>query len=690
MAELPKLRARKIQHRPGLRLPLCSAGATRRPNGRRTGTCNGAPLMTERRSRRHPIGAELIEGGASFRVWAPKRKHVKLVIDGREHAMEAEQGGYFSLTMASGAGPGTRYQFKLDGDAKLYPDPASRFQPDGPHGPSMVVEPQAMRFRHRSPDVTQGGNVVYELHIGTFTKEGTWASAIAALPELAALGVTLLEVMPVADFPGRFGWGYDGVNLFAPSRLYGTPDDFRRFVDEAHGLGLGVILDVVYNHLGPDGNFLGAFADEYFTERYETEWGKAIHFDGPGSAPVREFFAANAVHWIEEYKLDGLRFDATQAIFDASDEHILARIARETRAAAKGRNLFLVAENESQEAHVARSPEQKGFGLDALWNDDAHHSALVALTGRREAYYHDYEGTPRELVAAARHGFLYQGQRYAWQKKRRGTVAFDLLPPQFVMYLENHDQVANSATGCRLSATAQPAAYRAMIALMLLGPWTPMLFQGEEWGSKRPFLYFADHEPDLARLVRMGRAEFLSQFPSITTEAARAMLADPGAVESFEGCKLDRSTADPHVRALYRDLLRLRREDPVLSAAVRAGDRPEGGVFGQRSMVLRYPSRGREGDRMLLINFGVDERFEAVPEPLLALDSSDRWRVLWSSENARYGGHGSAPIDPCDSFTLPGFSAHLFGGERASGERPSSPSLRPGPPSIRPTPRGNV
>ena len=655
----------------------------------------GQRTMGDRGSRRYAVGAELTADGASFRLWAPKRKQVKLVVQGaaqgaaRELAMSAEGGGYFSITVASDdvtrVGAGTRYRYRLDNDSKLYPDPASRFQPEGPHGPSMVIDSLAMRLRHKSPDIAQGGHVMYEMHVGTFTPEGTWSSAIAALPELAALGITLIELMPVAEFPGKFGWGYDGVNLFAPCHLYGTPDHLRRFVDEAHGLGLGVILDVVYNHLGPDGNYLANFADEYFTDRYETEWGKAIHFDGSGSGPVREFFATNAVHWIEEYRFDGLRFDATQAIFDTSDEHILTRITREVRAAAAatGRTLFLVAENEPQEATLVRSPEKKGHGLDALWNDDGHHAAVVALTGRREAYYSDYRGEPRELLAAARWGYLYQGQRYAWQKKRRGSFALDLTPNQFVMFLENHDQVANSGTGMRLRSMAQPAAYRAMVALLLLGPWTPMLFQGEEWGSQSPFFYFADHEPDLARLVRVGRAEFLTQFPSLSTEAARASLSDPGSKETFESSKLNRETADPHVRALYRDLLRLRREDPVISAAVRAGERPEGAIFGARALVLRYASRGREGDRLVVLNLGADETFECVSEPLLATDQSERWRVLWTSENTRYGGRGIGPLDLGDRFTLPASCALLFGSERAVPEpRASSPSLHP-PPSSR-------
>ena len=277
--------------------------------------------------------------------------------------------------------------------------------------------------------------------------------------------------------------------MFAPTRLYGKPDDFRRFVDDAHREGLAVILDVVYNHVGPDGAFFTAYAKAYFSTRYENEWGDPINFDGEGGKPVREFFVSNAVHWIDEYHLDGLRFDATQTIFDSSPEHILSEMARRTRAAASPRSIILVAENEAQTCRLVRPVEEGGYGLDAVWNDDYHHSALVALTGHREAYYTDYLGQPQEFVSAAKHGYLYQGQRYAWQQKNRGTPAWGLAPASFVSYLENHDQVANSLRGMRLHQLTSPGRYRALTTLTLLGPGTPMLFQGQEFASSKPFLY---------------------------------------------------------------------------------------------------------------------------------------------------------------------------------------------------------
>ncbi len=419
----------------------------------------------------------------------------------------------------------------------------------------------------------------------------TFEAAARELPELAAFGVTCIELMPVADFPGRFGWGYDGVDLFAPTRLYGRPDDFRRFVDRAHAHGIAVILDVVYNHFGPDGNYLGCFSQSYFTDRYENEWGDPINFDGPDSGPVREFFLANAGYWIDEYHLDGLRLDATQQMFDASDDNIMAAIVRRVREAAGGRATFVVGENEPQHARLVRPPERGGYGLDALWNDDLHHSAMVALTGRGEAYYSDYRGTPGEFVAAAKYGFLYQGQHYVWQKKRRGTPSLDLPAETRVVYLQNHDQVANSAAGLRAHALTSPGRWRAMTAYLLLMPGIPMLFQGQEFAASTPFLYFADHRPDLVESVRQGRAEFLAQFPSIADPEMQRRLAHPAAEDTFRRCILDLAERERHAPAyhLHRDLLALRRDDPVLR---RRPARVDGAVIGEQAWVLRFFDRG--------------------------------------------------------------------------------------------------
>ncbi len=377
------------------------------------------------------MGAEIdtTEDVAHFRVWAPLCQRVQVVVeDGSSNSPDSqgnfdlvrEPDGHFSGPVAA-VKNGTLYWYRLDGLAEVYPDPASRFQPQGPHGPSEIVDPGLFTWTDQAwPGVSINGQVLYETHVGTFTQEGTWDSATRELPELAALGITVLELMPVAEFPGNFGWGYDGVNLFAPTRLYGRPDDFRRFVDQAHCLGMGVILDVVYNHLGPDGNYLSKFSDDYFTDRYETDWGKAINFDGHSAGPVRDFYISNACYWIEEFHLDGLRLDATQTIYDQSPEHIIAVITRRVRQAAGNRCVILVAENEPQDVKLVRPEDRGGYGMDALWNDDFHHSAMVALTGHNQAYYSDYLGSPQEFISAAKWGYLFRAS--GTNTKRIGVV----------------------------------------------------------------------------------------------------------------------------------------------------------------------------------------------------------------------------------------------------------------------------
>ena len=580
--------------------------------------------------------------GVQFRVWAPKRKRVQVIIESQSLELEKDAGGYFSGISRS-ARPGSLYKFKLDSDDYLYPDPESRFQPEGPHGPSQVVDPNSFQWSDRAwKGIGPKGQLIYEMHIGTFTREGTFQAAQARLNDLANTGITVLELMPLAEFTGHWGWGYDGVDLFAPTHLYGTPDDAKRFIDEAHRLGLGVILDVVYNHFGPDGNYIKQFADEYFTDRYENEWGEAINFS---SAPVRDFYLSNGAYWIEEFHFDGLRLDATQDINDDSPEHIIAAISKRIRAAAGDRKVYLVAENEPQYAWMTRSVARGGYGIDALWNDDFHHSAMVRLTGRKEAYYTDYFGSPQEFVSAAKYGYLYQGQRYKWQKKRRGTPALDLQPWNFVSYVQNHDQIANSARGDRVNVLTDAALYRAMSALLILGPATPMLFQGQEFGATTPFFYFCDHPPELCALVDKGRREFLAQFRSIAQPEMQEALPHAGDPALFKASKLDWDERDknPRIHLLYKDLIQLRREDPVLSAVqARTFD---GAVLSPSAFLLRY-FNAEHGDRLLLLNFGVDLHLDPAPEPLLAPPPNSRWSVKWSSEHSRYGGSGTFPPDP--------------------------------------------
>ena len=613
-------------------------------------------------SRRWPIGAEVLAPGRTqFRVWAPRRQRVAVAIEGAgETALVADGRGYFSGELP--VGPGALYRYRLDDDSTLYPDPASRFQPQGPHGPSEVIDPRAFAWTdNRWSGVEPRGRVVYELHVGTFTPEGSWRSALEQLPRLAELGVNLLEVMPVAEFPGRFGWGYDGVDLFAPTRLYGRPDDFRAFVDRAHALGMGVILDVVYNHLGPDGNYLRSFSPAYLSERHATEWGEGLNFDGADSGPVREFFTTNAAYWIDEFHLDGLRLDATQSIFDDSPgEHVLAAIGRSARQAAGKRGIVLVAENEPQHARLVRSPRHGGYGLDMLWNDDFHHSIHVALTGRAEAYYSDHRGTPQELLSAVKYGYLFQGQYYPWQEKARGTPSLDLPPWSFVLFIDNHDQVANSGTGQRTQALSQPSRFRALTALLLLAPGTPMLFQGQEFASSAPFWYFADHEPELAKKVASGRLEFLQQFPSLDRPDLDRQVPAPHSLEAFEQSKLDLAEVERHAWAvaLHRDLLRLRREDPTFRLQRLRG--VDGAMLGEQGLLLRYFGETSEADRLLLINLGADIAGGSFPEPLLAPPAGRRWCLRWSSEDTAYGGSGTPAQCLDQEWFLPGQCAFVL------------------------------
>ena len=618
--------------------------------------------------RHYPIGTEIgPDETVHARVWAPRCSTVSFVELNASNdvlgicELEGEGNGYFSAAITSAAAGGL-YKLRLDG-ARDLPDPISRFQPAGPHGPSQIIDPRAYSWTDaawRGPALL--GAAIYELHVGTFTREGTYDAAARHLSELVDIGISVIEIMPLAEFPGRFGWGYDGVALFAPSHLYGQPDDLRAFVDAAHARGLGIILDVVYNHLGPDGNFLKEFSKHYFSGT--TEWGEALNFDGEGSAPVREFYTANAAYWIDEFHFDGLRLDATQQIFDSSKPHILAAVAERVRESARGRETIVVAENEPQDSTLLRGRAAGGYELDALWNDDFHHAAMVALTGRDEAYYSGYRGTAQEFVSAAKYGFLYQGQWYRWQGGRRGEPAFGIAPARFINFIQNHDQIANSALGIRAHELTSPSRYRALMALLLLMPQTPMLFQGQEFLASAPFLYFANHNPELATLIRRGRAEFLGQFAHVATPEVTARLTDPSSEETFRRCKLDWSErGDPSragALAFVRDLIRLRRTDQTLrrqgldngSEVDDVGPLTrtiDGSVIGERTFVLRYFGERPEVDRLIAVNFGQRLQPEPLVDPLLAPPRGMVWRTLWSSEDPVYGGCGTPPLDSDDA-----------------------------------------
>jgi len=622
------------------------------------GATHSSQSFTPELRRRVPVGAEYAgDGHSHVRVWAPNATRLQVIVNERDpQPLTAQSDGYFSGAIV--AEPGDRYQLLINDDEKRYPDPASRFQPEGPHGPSEIVDPTSFAWTDgRWRGLPLEGQVFYEMHVGTFTPEGTWAAAANELPELARIGITVLEVMPIAEFDGRFGWGYDGVDLYAPSHLYGVPDDCRRFVDTAHACGLAVLLDVVYNHFGPSGNYLRQFSPWYFTSRYDNEWGDAINFDGDHSAPVREFVASNAAYWIDEFHLDGLRLDATQQIFDTSPKHILSVLARQARAAADGRSILIVAENERQDARLVRPVADGGYGLDGVWNDDFHHSAMVALTGRSEAYYTDTRGDPQEFISAAKYGFLFQGQQYDWQRRPRGTPALDIEPQRFICFVQNHDQVANSARGLRGHALTSPARWRAMTTLLLLGPWTPMMFQGQEFSASSPFLYFADFDRELALAVRKGRAEFISQFPSAVEAAERGSLADPGDELTFTQCILDRADRETHADAyaLHRDLLRIRRDDAAFDVRRRHG--VDGSGLAPEAFALRYFTLDHRDDRIVIVNLGRTFERNSIADPLLAPPAGTDWALRWSSEEVAYGGGGTSELWPDRSWRVPGESA---------------------------------
>jgi len=622
------------------------------------------PMSTAKRC--YPIGAEVIgENRTHFRVWAPKARELDVVVQygpksqRTPHILSPEQGGYYSGALDVGVD--TRYWFRLNRGEKFYPDPASRFQPEGPHGPSCIIDPRQFQWTDSQwPGPAPAGlkgQIIYEMHIGTFTKEGTWRAATQQLAELAQIGITVVEMMPIADFPGKFGWGYDGVNLFAPSHLYGTPDDLRAFIDRAHSLGVAVILDVVYNHFGPDGNYLGIFSGDYLLREKENEWGDTINFDGANSGPVREFFITNGRYWIEEFHFDGFRFDATHAIRDRSSEYIIGAVGRAAREAAGSRSVIHVAENDLQEAKMARPRSEGGDDLDGLWNDDFHHSAVVALTGRNEAYFSDYLGAPQEFISAAKYGFLYQGQARSWRKALRGTLAFGVAPEVFVCFIENHDQIPNTGPGRRLRFQTSPSRYRAMTGLLLLGPWTPLLFQGQEFGASGPFLFFADAGDSSVRDgTRRGRAELLAPFLALTEEETWKILPAPDDPEVFARCKLDFSEREKNRELYYLhvDLLKLRREDSRFRQQSSGGI--DGALLGRLSFVLRYFSEAND-DRLLLVNFGENQILHPVSEPLLAPPSGHKWETLWTSDSPRYGGTGSIALATQEQWILPGESA---------------------------------
>jgi malto-oligosyltrehalose trehalohydrolase len=562
-----------------------------------------------KRRRKLPFGAEIIEGGVLFRLWAPKLDRVSLVIeDGPELSMTPAADGWFELATDT-AQAGTRYRYRA-GDL-LVPDPASRHQPHDVHGPSEVVDPALYEWNDQAwCGRAWEETVLYELHVGAFSETHDFAGVARRLDRLVELGVTAVELMPVAEFPGGRNWGYDGVLLFAPEASYGTPDDLKRLVEACHARGLSLFLDVVYNHFGPDGNYLGTYAN-FFTHRHKTPWGDGLNFDGTDARPVRNFFIENALYWLEEFNVDGLRLDAVHAILDDSEPDILVDIAAAVRARIKDRPVHLVLENDdNRTAYLA--PEL----YTAQWNDDVHHALRVHISGETGGYYADYAEHPAEhLGRALAEGFAYQGEASPYRDGTgRGEPSAHLPPTAFVAFTQNHDQVGNNAFGMRLPRLAPPEAIAAGAAIVALSPQVPMLFMGEEWAAEQPFLYFVDFGPELGAAVREGRRKEFAKFPEFADPAARARIPDPTAVATFERSVLDWSVRERplHRAALERtkELLSLRAREivPRLSGT-RAGTWR---VLGEKAVEVRW-TMGDGATLLLIANFD-DEPVETEAE----------------------------------------------------------------------------
>lgn len=578
--------------------------------------------------------------GTRVRVWAPKAKRVAVrIVQPPERLVElaARELGYFEATVP-GVGAGDRYLYVLDGRTER-PDPVSRFQPEGVHGPSAVVDPDAFRWTDdRWRGLPLKDIILYELHVGTFTPEGTFESLIPRLKYLKdELGVTAIELMPVAQFPGRRNWGYDGVYPFAPQNTYGGPNGLKRLVDACHAKGMAVILDVVYNHLGPEGNYLSDFGP-YFTDRYRTPWGSAINYDGPDSDEVRHYVISNGLYWITEFHLDGLRLDAIHGIYDFSPRHILRDLAEAVHVEAErlGRTVLVVAESDLNDVRVIEPPAQGGYGLGGQWSDDFHHALHAVLSGERAGYYQDF-GCLEHLATAWREGFVLSGQRSAYRRRRHGTSSRNRPLAQFIVCAQNHDQVGNRPLGDRLAALVPWEALRVAAAAVLLSPSVPLLFMGEEYGEMAPFQYFTDHgDPGLADAVRNGRR---LEFTRLGWQNA---VPDPQDPATFErSCLHPELLTDPRHAGLlrwYQALTHLRKTLPALGAAETEAERPA--VWAHESeRVLVVHRRHRSGSEGLLV-LG----FNHAPVTLSLREPVGRWKLTLASTGMEFGGASAATL----------------------------------------------
>ena len=607
-----------------------------------------------KRAHQMPFGAEVLPDAVRFRVWAPSARKMALSLEGPQPSsivpMAATAGGWFEIKSGD-AHPGSRYRFVFD-DGLQVPDPASRFNPDDVHGASLVVQASAFDWQdgdwHGRP---WEDAVIYELHVGTFTPEGTFAGVERRLNHLRDLGVTALELMPVADFPGRRNWGYDGVLLFAPDSSYGAPDDLKRLVQSAHRHGLMIFLDVVYNHFGPDGNYLHAYAKPFFSEHHHTPWGAAINLDGPQSRTVRDFYVHNALYWLEEFNFDGLRFDAVHALIDDSDVPFLSELSAAVRhCPGLNRTVHLILENDKNDASLLGERSGQTGRFDAQWNDDAHHAFHVLLTGETDGYYSDYARAPiQRLGRALTEGFVFQGDPSPFRGGRsRGEPSRHLRPSAFVSFLQNHDQIGNRAFGDRLVQLAHPDALRAAVAILLLAPSSPLLFMGEEWGAREPFPFFCDFDCELARKVVAGRRGEFARFERFRDEAARERIPDPGADSTFDSARLDWSALE-HAdhgpwTALYRSLLEIRAREVAPRLRNMAGSNAR---YAVDDRLLGADWTLGDGSRLHLIANLVEaarERmvppqgrvvYASIPNPETALTERTLpgWTVVWTLED---------------------------------------------------------
>lgn len=587
------------------------------------------------------FGAEVRPEGTRFRLWAPLHQQLLLTIEGQDafRPMSALDDGLHEL-FVEGVGAGTLYRFVLP-DGQACPDPASRFQPFDAGGPSEVVDPRAYQW---SRPAWQGRAweecVLYELHVGAFTREGTYRAASERLDALAELGVTAIELMPLGDFPGGWNWGYDGVLPFAPDSSYGRPEDLKALIDAAHARGVMVLLDVIYNHFGPEGNYLPLYAP-IFTEKHRTPWGPAVNFDADGSKTVREFVIQNAIYWIEEYLLDGLRLDAAHAIMDESSPHILDELAARIRTAAGERKVHLILENEENEAtRLARSPSGFPLAFTAQWNDDVHHVLHTAVSGERDGYYREYAGNTDFLGRTLAEGFAFQGQMMAYRGRPRGAPSADLPAPAFIAFIQNHDQIGNRALGDRINSMAPPNAVRAIAAVYLLAPQVPMLFMGEEWAAKQPFPFFCDFRPELAEIVRAGRRREFAAFPQFQDRSRQDEIPDPTLRETFLSAKLRWEDATQGVHAeqrdWYRRVIEIRRTEIVPRLKRSGGQFGRYEIIGDLAVLVRW-AMADGAELLLAANLkGAPNRAPPLPYGRLLWSQgeivdgvAEAWTAIW-------------------------------------------------------------